>query len=195
MAESWETAAKALVYLVDEVMSSTPWEHRGWWQDNTLEKSVLNNPQKMRGILFFDELDRTKKRFLESERSRGSAESHLVDLLSVFYCCLRFGFEGKYAGQVRELERESQQLLTMLAPSAQRQARAYFEEAYHHTVELPPAHHAVMRLATVAALAVGLAVLFFGLRQVLRHDLLSELEAAAEKTGGYFDNEKSGLAG
>ena len=66
VAEAWKSARTVLVYLVDEVMTGTEWEHRAWWDDNVLESSVLNNPQKMRGILFFDELEKAKRMYREA---------------------------------------------------------------------------------------------------------------------------------
>ncbi len=183
VAQTWESARRALVYLVDEVMTTAEWEHRGWWDEHVLESQVLKNPQKMRGILFFDELEKAKK--LASESSTTHAQG-ANDLLAVFYCCLRFGFEGKFAGQPQEIERESQELWGVIGGAGSAQPRAYFDQAYRHTVEVPPSYQGTLRLITLAAAAVGLIVLLFGFRAVLWNELLDELNAAATQAGTFF---------
>jgi len=183
VAHTWETARRALVYLVDEVMTTTEWEHRGWWDEHVLESQVLKNPQKMRGILFFDELEKAKK--LASESSAAHSQG-MNDLLAVFYCCLRFGFVGKFAGQSQEIEREAQELWGLIGGAEPAQPHAYFDQAYCHTVEVPPSYQGTLRLATLAAVAVGLIILLFGFRAVLWNELLDELNAAATRAGTFF---------
>ena len=182
VAQTWASARRALVYLVDEVMTTTEWEHRGWWDEHVLESLVLKNPQKMRGILFFDELQKAKKMAQESSAPSQAAS----DLLAVFYCCLRFGFEGKFAGQPQEIEREAQELWGLIGGAGFAQPRAYFDQAYRHTVEVPPSYQGTLRLITLAAAAVGLIVLLFGFRTVLWNELLDELSDAATKAGTFF---------
>lgn len=183
VAQTWESARRALVYLVDEVMTTTEWEHRGWWDERVLESQVLKNPQKMRGILFFDELAKAKKMAGESAKTESQGAS---DLLAVFYCCLRFGFEGKFAGQPQEIEREAQELWDLIGGDAPAQARAYFDQAYRYTVEVPPSYEGTLRLATLAAAGVGLIILLFGFRAVLWNELLDELNDAATRAGTFF---------
>jgi type IV/VI secretion system ImpK/VasF family protein len=177
---AWESARKPLVYLVDEIMINTEWEYRGWWADNSLETALLSHPQKMRGILFFDELDTARQSFDKD----GSA--HAIDLLTLFYCALRFGFEGKFVGQPSEIEREAQQIYAKLPDPRRHRARELFSEAYEHTVEIPPNYETYMRLATLVGLAVGMIVLFVGIREYLWTDLLHDLEQAATSVGSYF---------
>ena len=183
VAQTWDSARRALVYLVDEVMTTTEWEHRGWWDEHVLESQVLKNPQKMRGILFFDELEKAKKLASESSTARSQAAN---DLLAVFFCCLRFGFEGKFAGQPQEIEREAQELWGVIGGAEPAQPRAYFDQAYCHTVELPQSDQSTLRLATLAAAAVGLIILLFGFRAVLWNELLDELNDAATRAGTFF---------
>ncbi len=183
VAQTWDSARRALVYLVDEVMTTTEWEHRGWWDERVLESQVLKNPQKMRGILFFDELEKAKKLASESSAVHSQGAN---DLLAVFYCCLRFGFEGKFAGQPQEIEREAQELWRSIGGAEPAEPRAYFDQAYCHTVELPPSDQGTLRLATLAAAAVGLIILLFGFRAVLWNELLDELNDAATRAGNFF---------
>lgn len=183
VAHTWDSAKRALVYLVDEVMTTTEWEHRGWWDEHLLESEVLKNPQKMRGILFFDELAKAKKTASEIAATQ-SQGAH--DLLAVFYCCLRFGFEGKFTGQAQEIEREVQELWGLIGGDDTAQPRVYFDQAYRHTVEISPRYEGTLRLATVAAAAVGLIILLFGFRTVLWNELLDELNDAATRAGTFF---------
>ncbi len=183
VAQTWDSARRALVYLVDEVMTTTEWEHRGWWDEHVLESQVLKNPQKMRGILFFDELEKAKKLASESSTAHSQGAN---DLLAVFYCCLRFGFEGKFAGQPQEIERAAQELWSLIGGAGPAQPRAYFDQAYCHTVEVPPGYQGTLRLATLAAVAAGLIILLFGFRAVLWNELLDELNDVATRDGAFF---------
>ncbi len=185
LAQVWEQAKRALVYLVDEVMTTAEWEGRNWWDSHVLEQCVLNNAQKMRGIFFFDELDKAKKQ-LQAAADGSISRVHSVDLLTVFYCCLKFGFEGKFVGQTQELERQAQEIAALLPASAKSRPGPYFPAAYEHTVEVPPSYHNVMRLASLLAIVVGLAVVFIGFREVLWDELLDQLNDAAVRAGDYF---------
>lgn len=182
--EAWDAALNPLIFLIDEVMINTEWEYRGWWADNDLETELLGHPRRMSGILFYDELEQAVKRFESS--GRGPDQDHHAAVLTVFYCALRFGFEGKFVGQTSELKREAQQLLAKLPAANIRAVREYFPQAYEHTVEVQPNYQAYMRLATVLGVAVGLIVLFIGLRQVVSAQVLGSLTEAAEQLGTYF---------
>jgi len=192
LSEPWTIARRALVYLVDEVMTTTEWEYRGWWDDNALETRLLNSPHKMRGILFFDDLDKAKSQFKQAQAAQNQTDPCLVDLLTVFYCCLRFGFEGKFAGQPEALDREAQQIRSMLPLSSRRQTRTFFEEAYAHTVEVSPRYRTVMRLAAMVAVVVGVIIAFFGFRAVLWNELLDDLTTAAQEAGSFFSSQSAG---
>jgi len=185
---AWQQAKNPLAYLVDEVMMNTEWEYRGWWTDNCLEAELLGHPQKMRGIKFYDDLEAAKKQFDEASKSSGPQRGRSIDLLTIFYCCLRFGFEGKYAGQPQELDREAQQILSLLPAAGRTATREFFSEAYKHTIEIPPNYETVMRLATLVAIMIGMVILFFGLREVLWSQLVDDLTEHAEMVGDYFSN-------
>lgn len=184
--ELWQQARPPLVYLVDEVMMNTEWEYRGWWTDNSLETQLLGHPQRMRGIKFFDELDAARQRSEEMAKSSGPARQRALDLLTIFYCCLRFGFEGKFAGQQRELDREAQQIMNVLPAGRRARSRELFQEAYEHTVEIPPQYETVMRFATIIAILASMIVLLVVFRGVLSNDLLNELREAAQRSGDFF---------
>ncbi len=178
----WALARRALVCLTDEVMTATEWDHRGWWDSHTLEARILNNPQKMRGILFFDDLAQARRMFDERRTAAGSERAYAADLLAVFYCCLKFGFRGKFVGQPQELTREADAILALLC-NAPVDDQACFPQAYQHTIEIPPNYKTVMRLATVAAMVIAAVCLLVGFRGALWNDLLQGLETAAEQAG------------
>jgi type IV/VI secretion system ImpK/VasF family protein len=187
LAETWQAARRPLVYLVDETMIGTEWEHRGWWRDNSLERQLLGHAQMMRGILFFDELDKARKS-CDQAQSGSRQAGHLLDLLTVFYCALRFGFRGKLSGQPAELEREAQDLLARLPGRVQPDSREFFGQAYQHTVEIPPTYETYMRLATILGLAAALVLLLVGFRKYLARDLLDDLRRAADLAGSFFQS-------
>jgi hypothetical protein len=49
-----------------------------------------------------------------------------------------------------------------------------------------PNYENVMRLATLAAIVVGMIVLFVGFREVLWNSLLDDLDGAAQEVGEFF---------
>lgn len=182
--EAWAPANRALVYLVDEIMTTAEWEHRGWWDDNVLESCVLGNPQKMRGILFFDDLAEARKQF--SEAGSSVDDAYRASVLTVFYCCLRFGFEGKFAGQTQQLQREAKEIHDLLPTGSQSESKTLFEEAYRHTVQISHSKQGSGRLPVLLAVVAGFAILVMGLRTVLWNELLEELHTAAEQAGNVF---------
>ena len=182
--EAWAPAKRALVYLVDELMTTAEWEHRGWWDDNVLESCVLGNPQKMRGILFFDDLAEVRRKL--SEVGKPADGAHQMEVLTVFYCCLRFGFEGKFAGQTQQLQREAEEIHTLLPSSAHLDPSRLFDECYRHTVQVKPGALGSMRLTAMVGIVVGLAIFVLGLRAVLWNELLDDLRTAAAQAGDVF---------
>ncbi len=184
LAEAWTPAKRALVYLVDEAMTTAEWEHRGWWDDNVLEICVLGNPQKMRGILFFDDLAEVRKQF--SRAGAPADGGYGVDVLTVFYCCLRFGFEGKFAGQTQQLQREAEQIHELLPSGSGLDYSTLFEDCYRHTVQIRQGQQGSARLTAMVGIVVGLAILVLGLRAVLWNELLDDLRTAAAEAGNVF---------
>ncbi|MCG3137042.1 MAG: hypothetical protein HJJLKODD_00883 [Phycisphaerae bacterium] len=182
----WAIARRALIYLLDEVCCETNWEYRGWWAGRTLEAELLGHPQRMRGVYFYDDLQSVLQRADAARSGRSAEGARLVELLTVFYLSLRFGFAGKYAGQPQELERLVRELANRLPGVEQTQLRRLFPQAYEHTLEIPPHHEGPLRLVTLAAVMVGLVILLLGLRQMLGADLLAELTSAAETAGNAF---------
>lgn len=78
-----EDVVYALVALTDEIAMSKPEPMRGYWVSNPLQLHYFN--EMLAGEGFFDRL-----RALRQDRRR-------VDVLRVYYLCLLFGFQGRYA--------------------------------------------------------------------------------------------------
>ena len=80
----------ALVALADEIALSKPEPLRGAWIVHPLQMQYFN--ENLAGEGFFDRLEALRR-----DRRR-------VDVLKVYYLCLVFGFQGRYAIRGGELE-------------------------------------------------------------------------------------------
>jgi type VI secretion system protein ImpK len=86
-AASWNLAKYALASWIDDLLISTPWSGRDWWESNSLEFAL------------FKTRDRATKFYL---RAKEAAEMPRRDALEVFYLCVVLGFRGLY--KLREAE-------------------------------------------------------------------------------------------
>jgi type VI secretion system protein ImpK len=80
-AASWNLAKYALVSWIDDLLISTPWSGRDWWESNSLEFAM------------FKTRDRATKFFV---RGKEAADMTRRDALEVFYLCVILGFRGFY---------------------------------------------------------------------------------------------------
>lgn len=80
----------AIVALADEIALSKPEPLRGSWVVHPLQMQYFN--ENLAGEGFFDRLEAIRR-----DRRR-------VDVLRVYYLCLIFGFQGRYAIRGGELE-------------------------------------------------------------------------------------------
>ena len=80
----------ALVALADEIALSKPEPLRGAWVVHPLQMQYFN--ENLAGEGFFDRMEAIRR-----DRRR-------VDVLKVYYLCLVFGFQGRYAIRGGELE-------------------------------------------------------------------------------------------
>lgn len=77
----WALAKYALASWIDDLMISTPWSGRDWWESNSLEFAL------------FKTRDRATKFFVSAKEA---AELPRRDALEVFYLCVILGFRGLY---------------------------------------------------------------------------------------------------
>lgn len=80
----------ALVALADEVALGKPEPLRGYWSSRPMQLAIFG--ENLAGEGFFDRL-----KLIRTDRRR-------LDVLRVYYLCLLFGFQGRYAIRGGELE-------------------------------------------------------------------------------------------
>jgi type VI secretion system protein ImpK len=86
-ANAWSLAKYALASWIDDLLISSPWHGRDWWESNSLEFAL------------FKTRDRATKFFIEAKEA---TELPRRDALEVFYLCVILGFRGLY--KLREAE-------------------------------------------------------------------------------------------
>ncbi len=79
---AWLLAKYALACWVDDLLISTQWSGREWWESNSLE------------FAFFNTHDRATQFFAKAKEA---AQSTQRDALEVHYLCVVLGFRGLYA--------------------------------------------------------------------------------------------------
>ena len=79
--EDWELGKYALVCWIDDLLIEAPWEGRGWWEDNALERA-----------LFGDRIAFTNF-YTQAEEAMKLTKK---DALEVYYVSVVLGFRGLY---------------------------------------------------------------------------------------------------
>ncbi len=77
----WELAKYGLVAWIDDLLISTSWTGRDWWEGNALE------------FAYFKTRDRATNFFVKAKEA---ADMPRRDALEVFYLCVVLGFRGLY---------------------------------------------------------------------------------------------------
>jgi type VI secretion system protein ImpK len=98
---AWTLAKYALVAWIDDLLISSPWSGRDWWESNSLEFAM------------FKTRDRATKFFINGKEA---AELPRRDALEVYYLCVILGFRGLY--KLREAELIAAQLNLPMTISA-----------------------------------------------------------------------------
>jgi type VI secretion system protein ImpK len=80
-AASWNLAKYALTCWIDDLMISSSWKGRDWWESNSLEFAL------------FKSRDRATKFFVKAKEA---GELTRRDALETFYLCVILGFRGFY---------------------------------------------------------------------------------------------------
>ncbi|MFQ5559509.1 MAG: type IVB secretion system protein IcmH/DotU [Nitrospinota bacterium] len=73
----------ALAALLDEIILTSAWEGKGFWQSHSLQLEFFN--ENIAGTEFFNKADALRK-----------SGSEQIDTLEIFYFCIVLGFEGKF---------------------------------------------------------------------------------------------------
>jgi type VI secretion system protein ImpK len=89
LARDFELARRALVYWIDEVLSSSRWDHAIEWKQHILEWDIYE--ERLRADQFYEFAH-------EAETLAGT------DPLETFFLCVALGFRGRYVDRPKELE-------------------------------------------------------------------------------------------
>jgi type VI secretion system protein ImpK len=79
--QAWNLAKYALASWIDDMLISSSWHGRDWWESNSLEFAL------------FKTRDRATKFFIKAKEA---TELPRRDALEVFYLCVILGFRGLY---------------------------------------------------------------------------------------------------
>jgi type VI secretion system protein ImpK len=156
-AAAWNLAKYALASWIDDLLISSPWRGRDWWESNSLEFAL------------FKTRDRATKFYVKAKEA---AELPRRDALEVFYLCVILGFRGLYklgeaeiiAGQLNLPMTLAGWTRNTAAAIQQRQGRPPLREAPQAPSGAPPLEnrfHAVSALIATMILSMAAATLLF----------------------------------
>ncbi|UCE59373.1 MAG: DotU family type IV/VI secretion system protein [Phycisphaerales bacterium] len=158
----WEDRVKAMmVYALDYKMLNTDWEGRSYWFDNPFETDmdVLNHAETLGGEEFFRDCDEIQREYELAERRDRRDKYELAELLSLYFTCLRLGFQGQFHDRPQELADYTRRLFSRLpAYASTRDRHQMFPQAYKHNEEVKVNYNLGMSLTVVLltfALIIG----------------------------------------
>jgi type VI secretion system protein ImpK len=161
--------AYAIVAMIDEVAMGKPEPIRGYWMGNPLQLALFN--ETLAGEGFFTRLQELRR------------DPRRADVLRVYYQCLLFGFQGKYAMRGGDLE------LMRLIDSIKPEVERHLEISETLSPAGDPPDEPLLRASgknTFLWVALGMFALaiavFIGLRVSLSHQL-AELAARVDQIG------------
>jgi len=186
---AWDARVKAiLVYLLDYKMINTAWAGSNFWFDQPFETdpAVLNHAQALGGEEFFRECDELQREYELAERRDRRDKDELAEQLSLYFVCLRLGFQGQYHDRPQELADYTRRLFTRLPAYATTRAKEMFPEAYRHKQELKVNYHLGVSLGVVLTAFLIIVVVSVVTFRVAWGSAVGEIErnAAAWKAVG-----------
>ncbi len=165
---AWNDRIKAvMVYLLDYRMINTDWEGRNYWIDNPFETdpTILDHAQALGGEEFFRDCDDLQREYELAERRDRRDKDELAEQLSLYFTCLRLGFQGQYHDRPQELADYTRRLFSRLPAYASTRAKEMFPEAYRHNQELKVNYSLGLSLSVVlATLAIIIVLSIFTFR-------------------------------
>ena len=185
----WEDRLKAMmVYLIDYKMLNNDWPGRDFWFDHRFETDVeiLNHVEALGGEAFFKDCDEMQKEYELAERRDRRDKDELAEQLSLYFVCLRLGFQGQYHDRPQELADYTRRLFTRLPAYATTRAKEMFPDAYKHKQELKVNYHLGVSLGVVLTAFLIIVVVSVVTFRVAWGSAVGEIErsAAAWKTVG-----------
>jgi len=165
----WDSRVKAMmVYLLDYKMINTDWEGRNFWFDNPFETdpAIIDHAQALGGEEFFRDCDEIQREYELAERRDRRDKDELAEVLSLYFVCLRLGFQGQYHDRPQELADYTRRLFNRLPSYTATRAKEMFPDAYQHTQEMKVNYNLGMSLTVVVvtfAVIIGLSITSFRL--------------------------------
>jgi type VI secretion system protein ImpK len=161
--------AYAIVAMIDEVAMGKPEPIRGYWMGNPLQLALFS--ETLAGEGFFTRLQDLRR------------DPRRADVLRIYYQCLLFGFQGKYA--IRGGDLELMRLIDSIKPEVERP----LEISETLSPAGDPPDEPLLRASgkntflwiALGMFAVAIAV-FIGLRVSLSHQV-AELAARVDQIG------------
>src|SRR5215475_11242442 len=99
---AWNDRVKRMmVYMIDYKMTQTEWEGQQYWFEHSfaLDPDVLNEVEALGGDRFFGDCDEIQREFEQADRRDRRDKGMLAEILSLYFICLRLGFEGRLHGR------------------------------------------------------------------------------------------------
>ncbi len=180
----WEERVKAImVYALDYCMLNTDWEGRGYWYDNPFETdpTILNHAESLGGEEFFRECDEIQREYDQAERRERRDRHELAELLSLYFICLRLGFQGQFHDRPQELADYTRRLFARLPAYARTRSSQYFPDTYNHNEELKVNYNLGTTLTVVLATFALIIALWLGASQWAWSSMVAEIATEAAR--------------
>ena len=149
---AWNDRVKAImVYLIDYKMLNTDWEGRNYWFDNPFETDpeILNRAEALGGEDFFRDCDEIQREYEQAERRDRRDRHELAELCSLYFVCLRLGFQGQFHDRPQELADYTRRLYTRLPAYASTRSGKDIPDCYQHNQEIKVNYNLGMSLTIV----------------------------------------------
>jgi type IV/VI secretion system ImpK/VasF family protein len=179
---AWDAKTKAiLVYLLDYKMINTAWDGSNFWFDHPFETdpAVLNHAQALGGEEFFRECDELQREYELAERRERRDKDELAEQLSLYFVCLRLGFQGQYHDRPQELADYTRRLFTRLPAYATTRAKEMFPDAYRHKQEFKVNYHLGVSLGVVLTAFLIIVVVSVVTFRVAWRSAVGEIDRSA----------------
>jgi len=133
--KAWDDRVKAMmVYLLDYKMTHADWKGREFWRGKPFEAdaTILGHAELVGGEAFFRDCEQVQGEYEQAAYQAGMERIKLAGVLSLYFICLRLGFEGQYEGRPQELADFSSRLWQALPAYAKTRIKEMFPDAYEH---------------------------------------------------------------
>ncbi len=178
----WHDRVKAMmVYLIDYKMLNTTWDGRDYWFDNPFETDpeILNKVENVGGESFFQDCDEIQREYEQAERRDRRDKHELAEQLSLYFVCLRLGFQGQFHDRPQELADYTRRLFTRLPAYASTRQKRDFPDAYEHNETVRVNYNLGMSLTIVLVIFFVIIAGWMGGSRYAWHRAVKDIEQQA----------------